>query len=45
MKIKNFVIFSLTMVIIYALAEFLAGCWGINHDTLTTCFLRVLAVS
>lgn len=38
MKIKKFVIFSIAIVIIYAIAEFIAGCWGINHDTLTTCF-------
>lgn len=38
MKIKHFVIFSMTMVILYAIAEFVAGCWSINHDTLTTCF-------
>lgn len=39
LSIKHFVIFSLTMVIVYSIAEFVAGCFGINHDTLTTGFL------
>lgn len=38
MKIKHFVIFSITLVIIFAIAEFIAGCCGVSHDTLTTCF-------
>ena len=38
MKIKYFVIFSIAIVILFSIAEFIAGCLGINHDTLTTCF-------
>lgn len=38
MKIKHFVIFSITIVIIYTICELIMSCWGISHDTLTTCF-------
>lgn len=38
MKIKHFVIFSIAMCIVFAIAEFLAGWFDVTHDTLTTCF-------
>lgn len=38
MKIRHFVIFSIVACLVYALAEFITGCWGVTHDTLTTCF-------
>lgn len=40
-KLEHYVVFSLVMVTLYTIAEFIAGCWGINHDTLTTCFFAV----
>lgn len=38
MKIKYFVIFSISIVLVYTITELIMSCWGINHDTLTTCF-------
>lgn len=38
MKIKHFVILSITLVLIYTMTELIMSCWGISHDTLTTCF-------
>lgn len=38
MKIKRFVVFSLAMVLLFAIGEFTAGFFGVTHDTLTTCF-------
>lgn len=34
-KIKHFVIFSICFTVIYTLAEFIGGFWGVNHDGLT----------
>ena len=41
MKLEHYVLFSLANVLIYSIAEFVAGCFGVNHDTLTTCFFSV----
>lgn len=38
MKIKHFVIFAIASILIFTVAEFIAGCVGVSHDTLTTCF-------
>lgn len=35
LKIKHFVMFSITFTVIYTIAEFIGGFWGVNHDGLT----------
>lgn len=37
-KLQHYVAFSLAMVILYSIAEFIVGCFGVSHDTLTTYF-------
>lgn len=34
-KLEHYVIISLSIVLVYTMAEFLAGFWGISHDGLT----------
>lgn len=34
-KLEHYVIFSLAVVLIYTIAEFLAGFYGVSHDVLT----------
>ena len=40
-KLEHYVVFSLVMVILYTIADFISSCWGVCHDTLTTCFFGV----
>lgn len=40
-KLSDFIIFSLVNVIIYTIAEFISGFFGVSHDTLTQYFFGV----
>lgn len=41
LKLEHFVGFSLITVLIYTIAEFIAGFWGVSHDGLTPYFFAV----
>lgn len=40
-KLSDFIIFSFANIIIYSIAEFISGFYGISHDTLTQYFFGV----
>lgn len=40
-KLSDFVIFSIVNILIYSIAEFIAGCFGVSHDILTQYFFGV----
>ena len=43
-SLDKYVIFSITIVLIYTIAEFIfSTVTGISHDTLTTCFYAAFA--
>lgn len=39
--LTDFVIFSIVNILIYSIAEFVSGFFGISHDTLTQYFFGV----
>ena len=38
-KLSDFIIFSFVNILIYSIAEFISGFYGISHDTLTQYFI------
>lgn len=34
-KLEQYVAFSIIVIILYTIAEFISGCFAFNHDTLT----------
>jgi len=40
-KLEHYVIFSLIMVLVYTIADFISSFWGVSHDGLTPYFFGV----